>query len=429
MRHLDNGHSLNRTYHRLPGNPSHRPVLIFLLGMLCAPWGARADVPMIPDFTAVPYTPIHLQPAATNPVLRGSDLPDSVQFVADPFLYRESDTWYLFFEAYSDRGHIGYATSADGIHYTFQHLLTLENVHLSYPFVFSYRGEHYLMPESGALGQVRLYKAQHFPDTWAYDTTLVSGAPLVDPTLIRYQDRWWLFVSHSGSVNCFLFYSDSLRSGWREHPMSPVVHNDRSRARAAGRSVVLADGVIVRMAQKNDETYGGAVRACRVDTLTTTRYHETELPESPILQASGQGWNADGMHQFGAWWDSDRWLVAADGDSASFWSIGIYQTAPLEPATAPGIVLGAAAPNPAHLTTSINFLIRDPAGTQTVQMELYNPMGRLVRRLVDGTFPPGAYRQTWDGKDGEGRACPSGIYLVRLRSPQGTASRSLVWLR
>src|SRR6185436_5246805 len=55
--------------------------------------------------------------ALAAPAITRDDLTDiSAAFIADPFLARSDDGWYLFFEALNranDRGEIGVATSRD----------------------------------------------------------------------------------------------------------------------------------------------------------------------------------------------------------------------------------------------------------------------------------------------------------------------------
>ena len=60
---------------------------------------------------------------------------------------------------------------------------------------------------------------------------------------------------------------------------------------------------------------------------------------------------------------------------------------------------------------------------------MYNSVGRRVRTLVDGELPAGAHRAAWDGRDETGESAASGVYLVRLRSASGTATRRLLLLR
>jgi len=92
------------------------------------------------------------------------------------------------------------------------------------------------------------------------------------------------------------------------------------------------NGRIIRLAQKCDVIYGEQVRVFEVDVLTRTDYAEHEIPESPILNRSGSGWNALGMHQYDPWWTGSQWICAVDGCNTNYaWSIGIYVSEPSSP--------------------------------------------------------------------------------------------------
>ena len=90
----------------------------------------------------------------------------------------------------------------------------------------------------------------------------------------EYNGTWWLFAGGTlGSTyggSCFLFYSDNLLTGWVEHPKSPVIVNDPSRARPGGRSFVFDNGRIMRLTQKDDLSYGEQLRVFEIDVLTKT---------------------------------------------------------------------------------------------------------------------------------------------------------------
>jgi hypothetical protein len=61
---------------------------------------------------------------ARNPVLTANDVRDvRAYFVADPFMVRDPDGWYMFFEVLnraSQRGEIAYATSGDGLKWKYR---------------------------------------------------------------------------------------------------------------------------------------------------------------------------------------------------------------------------------------------------------------------------------------------------------------------
>ena len=72
-------------------------------------------------------------------------------------------------------------------------------------------------------------------------------------------------------------------------------------------------------------------------------------------------------------------------------------------------------PNPFNAQTKINFYLAD-VGYQpaSVQMYIYDVMGRLVRKLIDERRYPGEYSVIWDGRADDGSAVTSGVYFVRL---------------
>ena len=62
----------------------------------------------------------------------------------------------------------------------------------------------------------------------------------------------------------------------------------------------------------------------------------------------------------------------------------------------------------------------------SVQLDIYNVNGQLVRSLVNETRTPGSYTLSWDGKDNLGRSVSSGVYLVRLESSGFVYSEKMV---
>jgi len=306
-------------------------IYVFAAALLIQPVPAETSQ-LTPDWTGVTHDFFNLSPGTTNPVLTAASVTDKVaKYVADPFIYHEGNTWYMFFEIYlnsMDIGDIGLATSSDCFNWTYKQVVLHEAFHLAYPQVFKWDGTYYMVPESYSRNEVRLYKATNFPYTWTFVNALVSGRDYVDSNIFRYNNTWWMFAPTT-TFNTYLFYSDNLTnpSSWHAHPMNPIVSADASKAREGGRVIVFKGNQILRLAQKCDVSYGEAVRAFQVDTLTKTSYAEHEISQNPIVSASGSGWNKDGMHTVDPWWIGDRWLAAVDGvnyQPSEVWSIGIY---------------------------------------------------------------------------------------------------------
>jgi len=259
----------------------------------------------------------------SNPVLTAKDVTDvPVDFVADPFMIKENSTWYMFFELMNSQTHqgdIGLAISNDGLNWVYKQIVLDERFHLSYPYVFKWKDEYYMIPESYQADSIRLYKAVDFPTQWSFVATLLCGN-YVDPSIFRYDGRWWIFAGTNPEGNDILrlYYADNLMGPWIEHPESPIIERDANIARPGGK-VLVFDGRIVRYTQDDDPTYGNQVRAFEITELTTLSYEEKEVPENPILKASGTGWTSDGMHHIDAHQiDENKWIACVDGYKRSF---------------------------------------------------------------------------------------------------------------
>ena len=392
---------------------------------------------VVPDWSGLSMDFFPLVPGpVTQPVLTVADVTDAhAQFIADPFLMHVGPTWYLFFEVTTPLGKIALATSPDGLHWQYQHIVLAEPFQLSFPSVFEVDGEYYMTPETTAKSSVRLYKATSFPDSWTHVADLVTGRPYADPTVFRYDERWWMFVGNGSSDSCFVFSSTVLDSGWAPHPSSPIVAGNRGRARPAGRGVVLSGNRLFRITQNDTPTYGRAVRVFQVDVLTTTQYQEHEIAASPIVQASGSGWNANGMHSCDPWWDGDHWIAAVDGYSGSTWSIGIYTSpaisgaGPAAPAPGAAGVAMHSAPNPFQSTTRITceFPARRPAAVG--RLAIFDARGRLVVSRPAPWPAGGSASFAWDGTDRFGRRVPAGVYSCTLDLDGNTATTRIVVAR
>ncbi|RMH72479.1 MAG: T9SS C-terminal target domain-containing protein [Gemmatimonadetes bacterium] len=83
-------------------------------------------------------------------------------------------------------------------------------------------------------------------------------------------------------------------------------------------------------------------------------------------------------------------------------------------------------PNPFNPFTLIHYQI---PRSDWVSLRIYNSEGRLIRTLVEGEQPAGAYSVEWDGKRADRRPVPSGIYYYRLDAGEFSQTRSMVLLK
>ncbi len=263
--------------------------------------------------------PFSFRPPAgvANPVITADDVTDAAaNFVADPFMVREAGRWHMFFEVEAaggsaNIGKIGLATSPDGASWQYERIVLEEPFHLSYPYVFPWKGDYYMVPETRAVREVRLYRAVDFPYAWEFAGILMQRRRFADSSLFHWRGRWWMFTD-SGNTTLRLYFAEALSGPWREHPRSPIVRRDPRIARPGGRAVVLEDGII-RYAQDDQKSYGSQVWGFRVTALSRRVYREEASPV-PVISAGGGGWRRFGMHTIDPHHLEDgRWIACVDG--------------------------------------------------------------------------------------------------------------------
>ncbi len=104
-----------------------------------------------------------------------------------------------------------------------------------------------------------------------------------------------------------------------------------------------------------------------------------------------------------------------------------WTATPAEPVPeAPTLWLYPNVPNPFTAQTTLRYDLDAPG---TVDLAIYDALGRRVRTLVTGRQPAGLHTIPWDGTDDAGRPLPSGVYFSRLRTASALHARALILRR
>jgi hypothetical protein len=90
---------------------------------------------------------------------------------------------------------------------------------------------------------------------------------------------------------------------------------------------------------------------------------------------------------------------------------------------APSFLIGDAFPNPFSAETTFDVSLPRAAD---VRMEIFDVGGRRVRGQNLGRLTSGTRRLSFDGRGDDTRQLPSGVYFVRVRAGNETATRKLV---
>lgn len=208
---------------------------------------------------------------------------DGRRYFADPFLLRHQGRTALFMEEFpfdTSRGRISVVLIDDDGAMTAPRPVLEEAYHLSYPNVFEYDGEVWMVPETGANASVDLYRAVDFPFGWRREARLLDGVIAYDATLLHNEAGWWMFAATqqrrgTGWDSLSIFHAPDLRGPWRRRQDNPVLLDARA-ARPAG-AIMFGSGAPVRPVQDCEAYYGAAIGLWRVDRISCNIFEQTKI--------------------------------------------------------------------------------------------------------------------------------------------------------
>jgi hypothetical protein len=210
---------------------------------------------------------------------------NSDSYFADPFIFQLNSIKYVFCEKYLK-------ISKKGVIVVFQvseenKLIDLgvaleEDFHLSFPFIFEFKKNIYMVPESKSAEKVFLYKNITWPDKWQQISVILEGSKAVDSVVFRHDEIWWLLTTFDGAGTSMsqselhVYFSPELESGnWEKHPKNPVII-DSYKGRNAG--FFMDRKRLIRCSQSmQDYQYGRKLNFHEITKLTIFEYLETDL--------------------------------------------------------------------------------------------------------------------------------------------------------
>lgn len=207
------------------------------------------------------------------------------RFFADPFILSVDDCIIKVlvedFPYFNKRGMISLLT-VDRKSYRLLEKKTIlkQPFHMSYPFIMRKTdGNFWIAPEASMSGN--LYRYSMNPENSILEhQTLLVGEPLLDSTIVEYENKWWLLCTKRGTNSnkeLFIYYAESPEGPYTPHSQNPVV-SDMAMSRPGG-YIVNDNGTLYRIIQKNDKSYGEAINVSKIDKLTTNEFAETFLRE------------------------------------------------------------------------------------------------------------------------------------------------------
>ncbi|WP_042705922.1 glucosamine inositolphosphorylceramide transferase family protein [Methanomicrobium mobile] len=208
-------------------------------------------------------------------------------FRADPFITDYFGNTTVFFENYDMNrglGNISYFELNDDkgsinlMSSKMIHKALEEATHLSFPYLFEYQENLYMVPENYQSNKIRFYVSENSPAKWRECACCIENFPGIDPIIFEYDGIWWLFATpydednNISRTNLHIWYSETPLGKWKEHPLNPIIYSEPI-ARNGGRPILMGD-TLYRLSQDCTNRYGEKLVINKIIKLTPTEFKE-----------------------------------------------------------------------------------------------------------------------------------------------------------
>jgi hypothetical protein len=224
---------------------------------------------------------------------------DNSSYFADPFIVKENNNLYCFFENYNikkKKGVIQVGQITNDLKVKKIKTIINKKYHTSYPYIIKNKNCLWMIPETSRNNSVELYQCSKFPYKWKLKKKILKKLSVVDSSIIYYRNIYWLFTSkvdHCKNSDDFcIYWSKNLFGEWKPHKMNPIFTNV-NYSRNAG-SIIKHGNSIIRPAQSCLERYGEKINFFKIERLSKDEYKEKlfkSLDGQPLFKHGMHTWN------------------------------------------------------------------------------------------------------------------------------------------
>ena len=226
---------------------------------------------------------------------------DKSNSIADPFLFRSREGLLnIIYEDFSMEdlkkyGTLKMLTLSEDFNIIANQIILDTKSHISYPFVFQEKGTTYIIPESRKKNRVSSYEFDFDTNSLIKERILIDNCPLLDSTILKYQDKYWLFATLGDNLydhsKLYIYYADDLHGPYSAHLKNPVKFCLKS-SRPAG-NFIMVDGEIYRPSQNCEKHYGHSITINKIIKLNEFEF--IEQPHVELTAKKGNRFN-EGLH-------------------------------------------------------------------------------------------------------------------------------------
>ena len=195
---------------------------------------------------------------------------DKNKWAADPLLFSYNGCNYLFFELFdrhSNKGSIALSEIKDG-KINKPTIIINEKFHLSFPFVFEHNNSIYMIPETGEIQSLILYKAIDFPLVWKREKVLLNNIHSSDTIVFKSNDKLIVaasIIQKNASYCNNSFYE--LLPNLKMNYICSSLANDKGQRNAGG--IIVYEDLLIRPGQSSENCeYGKYLSFFKIDPTT-----------------------------------------------------------------------------------------------------------------------------------------------------------------
>ena len=218
---------------------------------------------------------------------------------ADPFIVEGKGKKYVFCELMDrkrSRGLLGYSELNEDGDTEIMFLMDV-GCHVSYPNVFYYDNNWYMIPETSQRLTVELYKATNFPDKWIKIGNVIEGRKAVDTTVFFKNAMPFLFVYEPNGFDNKLSIAELDVSTCSISNERLLVNYSKKIGRPGG-NVLVEKGKIFRVTQSGEKHYGEKLVFKSFKNLNLNYEEEDILDVNPSDFKIPNGCKYDGVHTY-----------------------------------------------------------------------------------------------------------------------------------
>lgn len=203
-------------------------------------------------------------------------------WAADPFIYEKDGEVDLFFEFYSIKkrkaalGHKRISDTNEKINIIYEF-----EGHSSYPCIFEWNEELYIIPETKAEKELVLLRCIEYPHKWIKESVLLKDVDFVDSTPFKINGKNEIFLYsevNEGNVDSILYIGELDVNSGSVHNITELMKYNSSIGRPAGH-VLYQDQNIIRVTQPGINHYGEKIEFKRIVMDKKIKYQEIKVGE------------------------------------------------------------------------------------------------------------------------------------------------------